>query len=32
MKHPLAISGDSLFIVESDENEAPTIVKYKIVV
>lgn len=30
MKHPLAISGDSLFIVETGENEAPTIVKYKI--
>jgi hypothetical protein len=30
-KQPLAISGDSLFIVETDENEVPAVVKYKIV-
>jgi len=32
MKYPLAISGDSLFIVEIDENEVPTVVKYKIII
>lgn len=29
-QHPMTISGDSLFIVEYDENDIPSIVKYKI--
>ena len=29
-QHPLTISGDSLFIVEYDENDMPLVVKYKI--
>jgi len=31
MRYPLTISDDSLFIVETDENEVPTVVKYKII-
>jgi hypothetical protein len=31
MKYPLTISGDSLFIAETDESEVPTVVKYKII-
>ena len=29
-QHPLTISGDSLFIVEYEENDMPSVVKYKI--
>ena len=29
-QHPMTISGDSLFIVEYDENDIPSIAKYKI--
>lgn len=31
-RHPITISGDSLFILEYDENDIPAIVKYKIIV
>lgn len=29
-QHPMTISGDALFIVEYDENDIPSVVKYKI--
>jgi len=29
-QHPMTVSGDSLYIVEYDENDIPSIVKYKI--
>lgn len=29
-QHPMTISGDALFIVEYDENDLPSVVKYKI--